>query len=337
MKTTVRKIATAAGVSPATVSRYFNGNQKLNSDTIEKIEIVLQDMEYSPKMKKIKSSNLIGVLLPHLRYGFYGDALRELIEQAENYNFSLVIIPTNQENSYSYKDIVEKHNFRGIIYFEEEIDKDILNFMEERGIRTVMCGGAALNHSSDMVHVNDMAAAYEGTKYLIKLGHRDIMFISDHIQNISAGFQRMTGSKRAMEESSLKFEEEAISYGPVTYEAGYEATKRFLDKGKKFTAIFAYSDELAMGAMAALFDAGIRVPEEVSVLGFDDLQIASRIRPALTTIHQPMKSFITKTLELFLEEGKIDNVEISLPFCIKERGSCMEINREAAEIESNRL
>jgi LacI family transcriptional regulator len=325
MKATVRKIAAAADVSPATVSRYFNGTQKLNRDTIEKIERTLQSMEYTPKAKRLKTNNLIGVLLPHLRYGFYSDALRELIEQAENFQFKLIIIPTNQKEASNYKDIIEKHNFRGVIYFEEEIDEDILSFMSEKGIRTVMCGGAALDHHSDMVHVNDMAAAYEGTNYLIKLGHREIVFISDYIQKISAGFQRLTGSRRAMEENGLNFKEESISCGPVTYEAGYKATKEFLEKGKKFTAIFAYSDEIAIGAMAALFDSGIGVPEDVSVLGFDDLQIASRIRPALTTIHQPIKSFITKTLELFLKEGNSDHAEISLPFHIEERGSCREV------------
>jgi LacI family transcriptional regulator/LacI family repressor for deo operon, udp, cdd, tsx, nupC, and nupG len=324
MKTTVRKIAAAAGVSPATVSRYFSGTEKLNSDTMEKIEKTLQNMEYIPKTKRNKISNLIGVLLPHLRYGFYSDAFRELIEQADNFQFNLIIIPTNQKEGLNYKEIIGKYNFKGIIYFEEEIEEDILNYMTEKGIKTVMCGGAALDHHSDMVHVNDMAAAYEGTKYLIKLGHRDIIFISDFIQKISAGFQRLTGSRRAMEENGLKFEDEAISYGPVTYEAGYKATKAFLEKGKKFTAIFAYSDEIAMGAMAALFDSGIRVPEDVSILGFDDLEIASRIRPALTTIHQPIKSFITKTLELFLKDGKVDNEEILLPFYIEERGSCKE-------------
>lgn len=326
MKITVRKIAAASGVSPATVSRYFNGGQKLREDTVQKIEKVLETMEYTPKPRKNKKNNFIGVLLPHLRYGFYCDAFRELMEQADNFKLSLVIIPTNKKDGDDYKNIIEKYDLKGIIYFEEELNEDILNYFSQHGIKTVMCGGTALDHHSDMVHVNDMAAAYEGTNYLIKLGHRDIVFISDNIQKISAGFQRLTGSRRAMEENGLKFEEDSISCGPVTFEAGYKATKNFLEKGKKFTAIFAYSDELAMGAMAALFDEGIRVPEDVSVLGFDDLQIASRIRPALTTIHQPINSFITKTLELLLDD-KSDNTEILLPFHIEERGTCKKLSK----------
>jgi len=322
MKVTVRKLAAEAGLSPATISRYFNDTQKLSKETIEKIEEAMKNMGYVPKIKKKKTSNLIGVLLPHLRYGFYCDAFRELMEQANNLQYKLVLIPSNQKGNYNYKDVINEHNFKGVIYFEEEIEDEILEYISQKGIKTVMCGGAALDHHSNMVHVNDMAAAYEGTKYLIKSGHKDIVFISDNIQKISAGFQRLTGSKRAMEENGFNFEEESISYGPVTFEAGYEATKKFLENGTQFTAIFAYSDEIAIGAMAALFDAGIRVPEDVSILGFDDLQIASRIRPALTTIHQPINSFIAKTLELFSQENSDYNAEISLPFQIIERGSC---------------
>lgn len=322
MKVTVRKIASEAGLSPATISRYFNGTQKLSKETVEKIEDTMKNMGYVPKVKKKKASSLIGVLLPHLRYGFYCDALRELMEQADSLQYKLVLIPADRSGSYNYKDVINKNNLKGVIYFEEEIENEILEYITQQGLKTMMCGGAALDHNSNMVHVNDMAAAYEGTKYLIKLGHKDIIFISDNIQKISAGFQRLTGSRRAMEEYGLRFEEEAISYGPVTYEAGYEATKGFIEKGRQFTAIFAYSDEIAIGAMAALYDSGLRVPEDVSVLGFDDLQIASRIRPALTTIHQPINSFITKTLELFSQDSSDYNAEISLPFQIVERDSC---------------
>ncbi len=329
MKITVRKIASAAGVSPATVSRYINGTEILSKNTIDKIEQVMLEMNYKPKKVKRNEGNQIGVLLPHLRYGFYYDAFRELMEQANNLQYNLVLMSANEAGSYNYKKIIDKNDLKGVIYFEEEIDADIIDYITGKGIKTVMCGGAALEHKSDMVHVNDMAAAYEGTKYLIRLGHKDIVFISDNIQKISAGFQRITGSRRAMEESNLQFKEEAISYGSVTYEAGYEAMSKFIDSGIRFTAVFAYSDELALGAMSCLYDAGISVPDDVSVLGFDDLQIAARVRPALTTIHQPIKSFIEKTLEVFSQEKNEYSAEILLPFHVVERGSCKRIDSEA--------
>ena len=95
-----------------------------------------------------------------------------------------------------------------------------------------------------------------------------------------------------MEERGLEFPESLVLRGGVTFEAGYQAMATALREKKQFTAAFAFSDELAVGVMAALYDAGLRVPEDISVLGYDDLTIATRIRPALTTIHQPIDVFI---------------------------------------------
>ena len=214
----------------------------------------------------------------------------------------------------------------GVIYFEEEIDSGILQYLQSCGLRTVMCGGVALDHQSDRVHVNDIAAAYEGTNYLLDLGHREILFLSDDEQKIGAGFQRITGSRKAMEERGLEFPESLVLRGGVTFEAGYQAMATALREKKQFTAVFAFSDELAVGVMAALYDAGLRVPEDISVLGYDDLTIATRIRPALTTIHQPIDVFIEKSLELFRQPPKSIHSEILLPHSIVERQSCRRIS-----------
>ena len=105
-----------------------------------------------------------------------------------------------------------------------------------------------------------------------------------------------------------------------------ETVRNFVSRKKQFTAAFAFSDELAVGVMAALYDAGLRVPEDISVLGYDDLTIATRIRPALTTIHQPIDVFIEKSLELFRQPPKSIHSEILLPHSIVERQSCRRIS-----------
>ena len=99
-----------------------------------------------------------------------------------------------------------------------------------------------------------------------------------------------------------------------------------LKEKKRFTAVFAFSDELAVGAMAALYDAGLRVPEDVSVLGYDDLTIATRVRPALTTVHQPIDAFVQRSLELFSQPSQAIHSEILLPHSIVERQSCRRLS-----------
>ena len=260
--------------------------------------------------------------MTHLRYAFLSRTVEELLEQEHGKRYSFILARFDPENPDAVKGIVNRVHPTGVVYFEEEMDPAILRHIQDSGVRTVMCGGVAVDPASDMIHVNDIRASFDGTRYLLDLGHRDILFLSDDISKIGAGYQRIAGARRAMEERGLELPEEAVRYGSVTFEGGYAATREALQAGQKFTAVFAFSDELAVGAMAALYDAGIRVPEDVSVLGYDDMPISSRVRPQLTTIHQPVDQFVQKTLELFDQEEHHPGAEVLLPYTIIERASC---------------
>lgn len=325
MPLTVRDIAKAAGVSPATVSRYYSGSDIVGTQTARKIEQVAQELGYTPKSKKCRDNGVIAVLIPDLQLGFYGEVLKELIEQIPKYNYRIVFIPTIAGSEH-YKIFFKEMNIIGVIYLDEAIDRDIINYISSKKIKTVMCAGASFDSRSEMVHINDIAAAYEGTKYLISLGHEKILFLSDYLRNIDSCFQRFTGCKRALDEIGIDIkEEEMLGCGPVTYDTGYRLTKQFLEKKIEFSAIFAFSDEMAAGAISALHDFGLKVPDNVSVLGFDDIALASRLNPRLTTIHQPIEEFVNKTLEAFLDlETANRNLEITLPYKLVKRGTCAE-------------
>ena len=325
MKATTRAIAQEAGVSPASVSRYFTGTEPVSEEIASRIEEAMRTLvcDSIPRLGKKK---VILVLLTHLRFSFYSKTIQELLERKQNsYTFLLLrYIPSSPE---TVRNLVSRVRPAGVIYFEEEIDDAILSYLQGCGLRTVMCGGVALNRASDMVHVNDISAAYEGTNYLLDLGHQRILFLSDEIRKVGAGFQRLTGCRQAMEERGLPLylEDAAVVCGPVTFQAGYDAVRNALMEKKRFTAVFAFSDELAVGAMAALHDGGLSVPGDVSVLGYDDLEIAAKVRPALTTIHQPIDCFIKKTLELFEQSAQELPSEILLQYSIVERQSCRRI------------
>lgn len=320
MKITRRMIADKAGVSPATVSRYYNGTADLGEDTVKKIKEALLELG-SEEVQQNTPKKIIMILLTQLHIPFYQRAVDELLG-LENSSYTFVLFHYSPRSPETVKNFVSKVKPSGVIYFEEEIDETILGFLQGRGIRTVMFGGIVPDYRADMIRVNDIAAAYEGTRYLLGLGHTEILFLSDEVYKIGAGFQRLTGSQRAIEERGLRLNREMVSFSEVTFEAGYQAVSEALKQKKRFTAVFAFSDELAVGAMAALIDEGIRVPEEVSVLGYDDLDIAVKVRPALTTIHQPMDGFVQKVLELFEQPLTEMKVEILLPYKIIERNSC---------------
>jgi len=208
MKITVRKIAEEAGVSPASVSRYINGSEDVSSEIASKVESALFSLGGSPVVRRPRKQ-IILILLTHLRFDFYGRTLAELLEQEPQSEYTFMLLRYNPQSPETVRNFVSRMHPVGVIYFEEEIDSGILQYLQSCGLRTVMCGGVALDHQSDRVHVNDIAAAYEGTNYLLDLGHREILFLSDDEQKIGAGFQRITGSRKAMEAAGLTVEDKA--------------------------------------------------------------------------------------------------------------------------------
>ncbi len=327
MSVTIRELSKVAGVSPATISRYYSGSEVVSTDTARKIESAAEDVGYKHKYKRNNDNGVIAVLIPDLNITFYSEVLREIIDQVPRYDYRIVIIPTI-ECSEHYKKFFKEINIVGVVYLDEMIEKDILDYVSSKKIKSVMCGGSSRDSSSEMVHINDMAAAYEGTKYLIGLGHERILFLSDFIKQIDSSFQRYTGCKRALDEIGTDMEEEKLlRVGPVTYESGYRLTKQAIGEKQEFTAIFAFSDEMAVGAISALKDCGFSVPDDISVLGFDDMPIAHKINPRLTTIHQPIKDMVTKTLDVFMDlDEPNNNFEIRLPYYLQLRESCKNIN-----------
>ena len=324
---TVRYIAKTAGVSPATVSRYYSGSTVVSRELASRIEEASEKFGYVHQHKRRKEGRVIAVMLPDLELMFYRDVLREIFAQLPRYQYRMVIIPY-EKGEQDYKRFFSEMNIEGVIYLDEEIDSEILRYILSKNIRTVMCGGPATDNKSEMVHVNDMLAAYEGMKYLIQLHHERILILSDYSNKLGSTFQRLVGCKKAMEEFGLPIVEDLFAHGKITYEMGYRLTKKVLDKQVDFSAIFAFSDEMAMGAIRALQESGIQVPEDVSVLGFDDISFSEKYNPPLTTIHQPIQEFVTQSLNFFLEkEERNKNVDIIFPFRIIERSSCQE-NRQ---------
>lgn len=323
---TIRDVAKAAGVSPATVSRYYSGSSVVGTELSNQIENAAEKLGYIHKYRKRKDRGVIALLLSDLELSFYGDVVKEILEQISRYRYRLIIIPYSNEES-DYKHFITEMNIEGVIYLDENINPDILKYIHSKNIKTIMCGGVSQNDKVESVHVNDLLAAYEGMKYLIKLKHEKILVLSDFENKIGSTFQRLMGCRKALEEYSLQGQEELIAYGKMTYEMGYRLTEKTLKAKKEFTAVFAFSDEMAMGAIKALIANGLEVPRDVSVLGFDDIAFAEKYNPPLTTIHQPIKAFVTQCLDFFMNETEHKTLDIMFPFRIIERSTCAENQR----------
>lgn len=326
MGANIRDVAKLAKVSPATVSRYFSGSNVVGTELSKRIEEAANALGYVPNREVKRNQGVIIVLVPNLQLSYFSEVLKELMKQMPKFKLKILILPTVQGDD-SYKTFFRDLYVVGVIYLDEELDKDMIRYIRAKNIKIVMLGGAAFEAKCDMVHINDMAAAYEGMRYLLDLNHRDILILADYPRSFYSGFQRLIGCQQALKENDLEYDQdEMVSFGYLTYENGYRSMEKALKKKKKFTAVFAFSDDCAMGAISALHDYGLRVPEDVSVLGFDGISVSQRVVPKITTIYQPIDKMVEWTLSHLSELQKkkeMENIEYTLPYQLLERGTCI--------------
>jgi len=179
------------------------------------------------------------------------------------------------------------------------------------------------------VDIDHQAAAYDSVKLLIDNGHRKIGMISGTLQDPANGFARYQGYKQALEEAGIPFSENLVRIGNYKYESGYEVMKYFLELADRPTAIFAATDEMAIGAIHAIQDYGLRVPEDISVISVDNIRMASMVRPELTTVAQPMYDIGAVSMRLLtklMKKEPVDLEKVVLPHEIIHRKSVAQLS-----------
>jgi DNA-binding LacI/PurR family transcriptional regulator len=326
---TIQELAKICGVSPATVSRSIRGMAPVSRETRQKISEAMDRYQYTPrpvkKTKKGERNGLIGVMLPAMDHPFAQCLLLEIQKQIGRYHLAMIILP---EKGNGLQKQLEKLPLDGVILLSTEITQDTINRLKQLGLAIVMCSALPLAKNFSSVHVDDLAAAYDGTCYLLELGHRQIGFITDSPRSIDSGFQRITGCRKAMEDHGLPVEESLFFSENYDYDSGFRGAKKLSAEHPELTALFAHSDIGALGAIAALTDSGIRVPDDVSVLGFDGIWSGEWVRPRLTCVHQPVSEIVEKTLELLaggIEHPGEPPLSIILKHSIMLRESCLKV------------
>jgi LacI family transcriptional regulator len=328
---TIQEPAEICGVSPATVSRSINGHVPVSRETRQKINEAIARYHYTPRpikrIKKVRKNGLIGVMLPTMDHPFAQRLLLEIQKQTGRYHLAVIVLP---ERGNDLQKQLERLPLDGVILLSAETTQETISRLKQLGLAIVMCSALPLSKNIPSVHVDDLAAAYDGTSYLLKLGHRRIGFISDSPRSIDSGFQRTIGCRKAMEDHGLSVDDGLFFSGNCDYDSGFRGAKKLLEDHPDLTALFAHSDISALGAIAALTDNGIRVPRDVSVLGFDGIWHGEWIRPRLTCVHQPVSEIVEKTLELLIgsieHSGEQSPISIILKHTITCRESCIRIS-----------
>lgn len=315
----IKDIAAKVGLSPSSVSRILNGKQNINSEKRDYIKKVARDLGYVPnraaRSMVMKKTFTVGIVIPDM-FNMFQRQLFSIIEHQLEYSGYHTLFFFVKNRSSSEEECLNKIKgelLDGLILLHEIRNQKFYEYCNNAHIPTVLSTFTMPNLDFPSIHVHEEVAAYEAMLHLINLGHHSIAMIN--CKTFSFGKQRAEGFFKALEEINIPRDLSIVSWAKsYSSEAGLYATRELLLRRKDFTAIFAATDELAIGAIRALQDAGIRVPQDVSVVGFDDIEIASYYCPRLTTIRQPLQDMGERTASLL--HHSINNDELEQKYVI---------------------
>jgi LacI family transcriptional regulator len=283
-------VAASAGVSPSTVSRILNGTARVRESKVRAVNAAISQLQFVPNpvarsLASGKSMN-IGVVTQTLNSPYYGEAA-QAIETGllrEKYSPLFVSGHWRQADERSCLDRLLSQRVEGIILLTSSLPDEELVELSER-VPLVLTGRSVAAERIYCLDVDSTPAARLATEYLIGQGHRQIAFIAGSPDHLDA-IQRLTGYKAALAGHGIPFVKNLLTVGDYSEAGGYAAMLRLLDSRAQFTAVFAANDESAYGAMLALHRRGRKIPQDVSLVGFDDLPASSFTIPPLTSLHR---------------------------------------------------
>ncbi|MBF9018000.1 MULTISPECIES: LacI family DNA-binding transcriptional regulator [unclassified Oceanispirochaeta] len=329
MTVKISDVAKKAGVSTATVSRIINNLSGFSDATKIKVQKAIDELGYKPNAvaRGLASSKTatIGVLLPILSSRYSSQLIHGIETEAHKKGYSVIICNTdrNGERTLEYLRILSEKRVEGIIFASEWITEEYGRYMKDLTIPVVLVSTFSQSFNFPFVRVDDKQASYSATKYLLDKGHRNIGFISGTPDDRIAGIPRIEGYKEALADFGIDFREEYISYGDFHFKSGIAGMSELWNRKLDMTAVFASSDEMALGALTFLHEKGVNIPGEISVMGYDDTLDAVMAVPALSTLHQPVEEMGSKAVNVLLSKNHSDS--IIMRHSITERKSVREL------------
>ncbi|OZB98606.1 LacI family DNA-binding transcriptional regulator [Paenibacillus sp. XY044] len=334
MSVKIKDVAKRAGVSTTTVSRVLNGEKYVREELKDRVNQAIDDLGYAPsqiaRSLVRNKTNLLGVIVPDLTSSFYSTILSSIEQTAASNHYNLLVcnISEDIDKELKYLNIFKEMRVEGIIIMHEKINEDIRNFINKLKIPVIFSSVKPMDQSFVSVIVDDYAAAYDATKYLIGLGHQQIAFIGGDMRDMTSGQNRYSGYRNALADHGIKFVHELVRFGDYKVNSGYELMGEFLRYRHKPTAVFAVSDDMAIGAVNCIMDHGLKVPGDISVIGFDGSQMTELVRPRITSMEQPiqrMGEVTVETLLQFIAGEKRTEEDIILGHRLAVRDSCRPV------------
>lgn len=296
-RVTSREVAERAGVSRTTVSLVLNSiaNTNISRETRERVFRVAEELGYVPNAAAQalvnRNSGTVGLVLTRRNHtlatdAFFFQLVEGLLDVLRKQSLRLLVEMIEDESNHSYLQLARSHQVDGILLSGPRYDDAALAALVQRKFPLVLNGTVADNQYNT-VDVDNIASACMAVNHLVQLGHRRIACITNAPLTFTAASDRLSGYCEALEAAGLSYDERLVRQGAFDPQSGYEQMNRLLDQAERPTAVFVASDVVAFGALAALAKRGLRVPQDMALVGFDDVPMAAYCIPQLTTVHLP--------------------------------------------------
>jgi len=288
----MRDVAERAGVSVTTVSHVVNETRPVSDELRQRVSAAMDELGYQPnrlaRSLRLQETHTIGMIVPDSANPFFAEVARGIEDTSfeQSYNVILCNSDGNLDKELLYTNVLVEKQVDGILFVAAGVSTEHIRALQTRRMPLVLVDRDIPGVAVDSVLTDNARGGWQAIHYLIELGHRRIGCITGP-SDVTPSAERVTGYRQALREAGIAADENLVVKGDFQYQSGFRATQQLLEVNDPPTAVFACNDLMAVGAISAVIESGRRVPADLSVIGFDDVPLASFTNPPLTTIAQP--------------------------------------------------
>lgn len=302
----MRDVAEKAGVSVTTVSHVVNNTRKVNPETRDRVKKAMQALGYHPNVlaRSLRrgESHTIGIILPDSTNPYFAEVVRGIEDASFSQGYSVILCNSDNdlEKEFLYTNVLLEKQVDGVIFVAAGLSAKNIRTLEIRGVPFVLIDRRVPDTEADYVLGDNQGGALLATKHLIELGHQMIACLAGP-KGVKLSSERIAGYRQALEAANLMFNPRWVAEGDFQYQSGYDAAQSLLSNQPVPSAIFACNDLMAMGIYRYAHEKGLSIPDELSIVGFDDVRLAAYANPPLTTVRQSKHEMGSLAIRLLME------------------------------------
>lgn len=303
---TMKQVAEKARVSTTTVSHVINNTRVVSEDARERVLSVIQELRYIPsavaRSLKNDKTQTLGMMIPNNSNPYFAEVIQGIEDASFKLGYNIILCNSydDPKKQAAYIRVLMEKRIDGLILVSSGSDEELTQLLADEGIPKVLVDREVSGVAADFIEADHELGGYEATRYLAELGHKRIACVAGP-ENLLPSGDRVAGYLRALAEAGLPAHRDYLIHSDFTSQGGFNAFRQLLALPERPTAIFASNDLMAIGGICAANQAGVAIPQQLSVVGYDDIALASFSTPPLTTIAQPKHDIGTLTAQVLVE------------------------------------